>query len=156
MRIILGGLEYFCYEGLFYRAAADRYVVVPAPVGAVVMTVPEGAQPVIIDGTTYYMVNGATYMHTSMGYQVVPQPNVVVVNHPAPIIRPAVTVNVQQQSAPPAPIAVDNVFTVNIPTSKGGYTAVTLTRSGNGFIGPQGEYYTEFPRIDQLKVMYGK
>ena len=47
-------------------------------------------------------------------------------------------------------------FTVNIPNYKGSYTPVTLTRSGTGFIGPQGEYYPEFPKIKQLKEMYGK
>jgi hypothetical protein len=50
---------------------------------------------------------------------------------------------------------VDNVITVNIPNNKGGYSAVTLTRSGNGFIGPQGEYYPGFPKVSQLKLMYG-
>ena len=28
--------------------------------------------------------------------------------------------------------------------------------AGNGFIGPQGEFYPDFPRVEQLKVMYGK
>ena len=68
-------------------------------------------------------------------------------------------------SAPPAPTPAppaapatnpDDLFTVNIPNSQGTYTAVTLRRSGNGFVGPQGEFYTEFPRVEQLKAMYGK
>ena len=49
-----------------------------------------------------------------------------------------------------------DIFTVNIPNTRGGYTPVALKRSGSGFIGPQGEYYTEFPKVEQLKVMYGK
>jgi len=49
-----------------------------------------------------------------------------------------------------------NEFTVNIPNDHGGYTAVVIKRSANGFIGPQGEYYPEFPKVFQLKVMYGK
>ena len=47
-------------------------------------------------------------------------------------------------------------FTVNIPNQQGGYNAVVIRRSGNGFIGPQGEYYPEFPKIFQLEMMYGK
>jgi hypothetical protein len=47
-------------------------------------------------------------------------------------------------------------FTVNIPNSRGGYNAVVIKRSGNGFTGPQGEYYPEFPKIFQLEMMYGK
>lgn len=47
-------------------------------------------------------------------------------------------------------------FTVNIPNSKGGYTAITLKRSGSGYTGPQGEYYSDFPKVEQLRAMYGK
>jgi len=49
----------------------------------------------------------------------------------------------------------DDSFTINIPNSVGGYTSVVIKRSGDGFIGPQGEYYSVFPKISQLKVMYG-
>jgi hypothetical protein len=47
-------------------------------------------------------------------------------------------------------------FTVNIPNNRGGYTAVILRKSGNGFIGPQGEFYPDFPKVEQLKLMYAK
>ena len=50
----------------------------------------------------------------------------------------------------------DETFTVNIPNDKGGYTAVIIRRSGNGFVGPQGEFYSEFPRVSKLKIMYNK
>jgi len=53
------------------------------------------------------------------------------------------------------PPALTDVFTVNIPNGRGGYTAIVIRRSGNGFIGPQGEYYPEFPRVFQLKIIYG-
>ena len=159
LRIILGGLEFYYAEGMFYRAVADHYVVVPAPVGAVVTSVPAGCQPLIIEGTPHYLINGTTYVYTGVGYQVVPTPRVLVMQPPPPqdIVMPVIT-SVQTPAVPvPAPpSAADSVYTVNIPNSKGGYTAVTLTRSGNGFLGPQGEFYTEFPRIEQLKVMYGK
>ncbi len=56
--------------------------------------------------------------------------------------------------APPA--VQQNEFTVNIPNNHGGYTAVVIKRSGNGFTGPQGEFYPEFPKVSQLKIMYGK
>ncbi len=39
---------------------------------------------------------------------------------------------------------------------RGGYTAITLKKWGNGFIGPQGEYYSEHPTVEQLKTLYGK
>jgi hypothetical protein len=52
--------------------------------------------------------------------------------------------------------AQPDVFTVNIPNEHGGYTAVIIKRSANGFVGPQGEFYPEFPKVSQLKIMYGK
>ena len=66
---------------------------------------------------------------------------------------PVENANVAQAASP---VTQGEYFTVNIPNYKGGYSPVTLTRSGAGFIGPQGEYYPEFPKIKQLKEMYGK
>ncbi|MFA5143437.1 MAG: DUF6515 family protein [Candidatus Omnitrophota bacterium] len=153
IRLIMGGLEYYYWEGMFYRMMEGRYVIVSAPIGAVVTTIPQGSQPVIVDGIPYYNINGVTYMYTPQGYQVVPQPKTIIIKN----------YTVEEKTSAPATTAKGTVasnseesFTVNIPNSKGGYTAVTLKRSGNGFIGPQGEYYTEFPKIEQLKVMYGK
>jgi hypothetical protein len=150
LRLIMGGLEYFYWEGMFYRMTADRYIVVPAPVGAVVTAIPRGSQPVIIDGVPYFNINGVTYMYTSQGYQVVPQPKTIIIKNY--VSEEKVLTAAKGTTASNS----EDSFTVNIPNSKGDYTAVTLKRSGNGFAGPQGEYYTEFPRIEQLKVMYAK
>ena len=57
---------------------------------------------------------------------------------------------------PLLPPAQPDEFTVNIPNDHGGYTTILIRRSGNGFIGPQGEYYPQFPKVSQLKIMYGK
>ena len=59
----------------------------------------------------------------------------------------------------PAPAAqpqgqASGTVTINIPNTRGGYTAVALKRSGNGFIGPQGEYYSDNPTVEQLKTLY--
>lgn len=77
------------------------------------------------------------------------------VYQPVTVVQPA---PVQQVAPAPAPVnaETENSFTVNIPNDQGGYTVVTLKRSGNGFVGPQGEFYSEFPRIAQLKAMYAK
>lgn len=50
----------------------------------------------------------------------------------------------------------DETVTINIPNERGGYTAVVLTRSGKGFVGPQGEFYFGHPTVEQLKILYGK
>jgi hypothetical protein len=73
---------------------------------------------------------------------------------PPPVIvaEPAPTVVSQ---APTTTYSGDSV-TVNVPNSTGGYTSVVLKRSGNGYLGPQGEYYNEVPTTAQLQAMYGK
>ena len=178
VRLFIGGLEYYYWEGMFYRMATSGYVVVQAPVGAVVTAIPPGYQHVIVDGVPYYSINGVTYMQTAYGYyQVVPTPQVVVMSNAVPVPQSAVSVLPGNPPPPPpsdqkavatpaqenvpatqsaSPTKPDDVFTANIPNAKGTYTPVILKRSGNGFIGPQGEFYTEFPRVEQLKVMYGK
>ncbi|MBN1354076.1 MAG: hypothetical protein JW994_05375 [Candidatus Omnitrophica bacterium] len=45
---------------------------------------------------------------------------------------------------------------VNIPNSNGSYTSVTLRKYGNGYLGPQGEYYPAHPTVEDLSVLYGK
>ena len=46
-------------------------------------------------------------------------------------------------------------FTVNVPNSQGGYTALVIQSSGSGYVGPQGEYYSSFPSVPQLQATYG-
>ncbi|MBF0331838.1 MAG: glycine zipper 2TM domain-containing protein [Candidatus Omnitrophica bacterium] len=57
--------------------------------------------------------------------------------------------------AAPQPVAEES-FPINIPNPQGGYVTVTIKRSGTGFVGPQGEYYAEFPKVAQLQAMYVK
>ena len=76
-----------------------------------------------------------------------PPPVPVVVEQPAPVV-----VN----QAPPTTTYAGDSVTVNVPNSSGGYTAVVLKRSGNGYLGPQGEYYDQVPSVGQLQAMYGK
>lgn len=49
----------------------------------------------------------------------------------------------------------DESYTVNIPTSNGAYKTIILTRSGDTYIGPQGEHYGRFPTVVQLQAIYG-
>jgi len=75
-----------------------------------------------------------------------PGPQQVIVAQPAPVVVSQV---------PTTTYAGDTV-TVNVPNSNGGYTAIVLKRSGNGYVGPQGEYYDQIPTTAQLQAMYGK
>jgi len=81
--------------------------------------------------------------------EVIAQPSTVITTastYPTKVISPAQI----------TPTVMDNEITLNIPNAAGGYSAVLIKRSGKGFIGPQGEYYPEFPQVSVLKVLYGK
>jgi len=56
---------------------------------------------------------------------------------------------------PAAPVTLPEYFTINIPNSRGGYNSVIIKKSGDGYIGPNGEFYPEFPKIFQLQMKYG-
>jgi len=147
----IGGAEYYFGGGQYYQPGVGGYLVVPTPAGATLTELPPGAQQVLIGDTLCYLVNGVTYRKTVYGYEVMPPPAMVVqqvVTSPPP----AVVV----ETPPASPVASNAVVIVNIPNAKGAYIPVMLKRSGTNFIGPQGELYTEFPRIEQLKLQYGK
>lgn len=141
--IVIGGRDYFYRDGFYYRHEPNGYVIVPAPIGARVVQIPFDRQIVYINGEKYYYSNGVYYVYTTSGYEVVPQPmHQVKVNQTVQVYQGAGVQTVQES------------FTVNVPNNRGGYTAVIISRQGEGFVGPQGEYYDKFPNIEQLKVMY--
>ncbi|MBF0493714.1 MAG: hypothetical protein HQL28_01115 [Candidatus Omnitrophica bacterium] len=128
-------------------------------VGAIAASLPPYYTTVYVGGVPYYYYDGIYYRPCPAGYVVVPAPAPV----PAALVEPMPVVIQQTQPAAPQesvnaaqPAAQGESFTVNVPNYKGGYTPITLTRSGSGFTGPQGEYYAEFPKIKQLKEMYGR
>jgi hypothetical protein len=139
---------YYEYDSpYYYPYRTTTYVVTPPP-PTVVTSIPADYEIVSVNGVTYYVSNGAYYIYNGYGYQLV-----------SPPVTPTTTVT---NLAPPAEVNApnegnqQNVFTINIPNDEGNYTPVTLKRSGNGFVGPQGEFYNEFPSIAQLKLMYGR
>jgi len=140
--ISVGGSHYHYHNGHYYRKRAhNKYVVVEAPIGACIARLPRGYQKVYIDGRRYYTYDDVYYKHTPDGYEVVHDPS----NY----------YYAKKERRNNYTSYKNETFTINIPTHDGGYIPVTLTRKGDGFIGPQGEYYDEFPKIAQLKVMYG-
>jgi len=150
--------RYYYYDGLYYTKIGGNFVHVPPPIGAVVTAIPPEFKPVVINGITYYTDNGIYYIYTRYGYQVVPQPVTAlpaqtVVTQPVPA---AATAGVQTELPATVTTATEESFTVNIPNDKGGFTPVMIKRSGAGFVGPQGEFYAEFPKVAQLQAMYGK
>lgn len=108
-------------------------------IGAIAETLPPRYTTVVVSGVPYYYYDNVYYRaYPSGGYVVVP----------APVTTSAVVVNATPE------VVQQDVFTVNIPDSRGGYVPVILKKAKNGFIGPQGEFYPEFPSVEQLRLMY--
>lgn len=74
--------QYHYDQGVYYTESNDGYVVVAAPVGATISTLPEGSQTVVInETTTNYYYGGTYYEQSDGGYTVVPPTAGTVVEH---------------------------------------------------------------------------
>lgn len=79
---------------------------------------------------------------------------------PPVVVYPPVVRHVVVEPSPPvvirAPLPVEeSTIAVWITNSNGSKTSVRLTRQGPWYVGPRGEYYTEMPTNEQLRVVYG-
>ena len=109
------------------------------------------------DNLGYYYPYYPSYYETGVlvSSPVVETPEVIV--QPSTIVTTASTYSTTEISPVQiTPTAGDDDITLNIPNKTGGYSAVLIKKSGNGFIGPQGEFYPEFPKVSVLKVLYAK
>lgn len=89
-----------------------------------------------------------------------PRIETVVVRPPAvQVVYPPVERQVVIEHAPvvavKAPVVEASTIAVWITNSNGSRTSVQLTREGPWYVGPRGEYYTEMPTNEQLRVVYG-
>lgn len=82
-------------------------------------------------------------------------------HHDVVVVRPPVVERVIVEPQPPiivqtpAPVVVEGTVEVWITNSNGSRTSVKLTREGSWYVGPRGEYYSEMPTNEQLRVVYG-
>jgi hypothetical protein len=127
-------------------------VVAALTIGAIVMALPPRSTMVVVGGVPYYYYDNVYYRPYSGGYVVVPapvvtQPIIVAPQYVQPVVQTAPGIVVPSQGP--------ELVTINVPNSRGGYTPITLKRVGNGFVGPQGEYYSEHPTVEELRTLYG-
>jgi hypothetical protein len=73
-RVLVNSLEYFFFDGFFYRPHANGYVVVDAPIGAVITQLPRFSQLVYWHKLPYYAIGNTYYRPHHKGYVVVPDP----------------------------------------------------------------------------------
>jgi hypothetical protein len=82
----------------------------------------------------------------------VPIPPAPAVQAPAPIAAPAVPA----APAPDLAKAEIDSYEIHIPNDNGSFMLITLKKTDKGFIGPQGEFYSDHPTVEQLKQRYIK
>lgn len=73
-RVIVNAAEYFHFDGFFYRPSRQGYVVVDAPIGAVIASLPRVSRIDRWRGQPYYIVGNTFYRRHPHGYVVVPNP----------------------------------------------------------------------------------
>lgn len=76
VRIVVGGLPYYYYSGVYYRYIDSAYIVVQAPIGALVHELPVGFIAFSLGAFTYFYVNEIYYLwdDDQQGYVVVKKP----------------------------------------------------------------------------------
>jgi hypothetical protein len=143
-----GGGRYYYRGDRWYRSGSFWFGagVTALAIGAIASSLPPRHETIIVGGVPYYYYGNEYFRPCPTGYVVVPPPV------PAPVV---VSAPLNAPFAQPLVQGAETVV-VNIPNSNGSYTAVTLIKRGNGYVGPQGEYYPENPTVEQLKTMYGK
>lgn len=119
----------------------------PRPI--IITSIPYGCRKVRVDGRHYYTYNDTYYIEVAGGYQIVDRPHGRYSDDDRDRDDDNEDYRHRQNRG-------GDGLTVNIPNRNGGYTAVTLKRSGSGYTGPQGEYYSDFPKVEQLREMYEK
>ena len=140
-----GGRHYYRDGGWYRHGWFGLDIAVSAlAIGALIDSLPPRHTTVVVAGTPYYYYDNYYYQsYPYGGYVVVPPPAL------------AQPVAVMPQQVQPQP-QIHEISTINIPNARGGYTAVTLKKAGTGYVGPQGEYYSDNPTVEQLKILYGK
>lgn len=139
--------HYYYRGNHWYRSGSfwGRTIVSGLIAGAIVASLPPRTRTVYVSNAPYYY-DGVYYFRPCPGGYVVVEPSFV---QPSPVI-------IQEQPVQIVQSQNTNVVVINIPNIYGGYSPVTLIRQGNGYIGPQGEYYRNNPTVEQLRALYGR
>ncbi len=141
------GNAYYYRRGEYYRRSPRGYAVVPAPIGAVIPTLPDQHRTMLINGITYHEYDGVYYRGGPSGYTVVPIAQATSATTGAPVFS----------TDPVGSAVAQSTAVINVPNKNGSYTPVTLQLASSGmYIGPQGEVYPNLPTAQQLQSMYGK
>jgi hypothetical protein len=73
-RLNFGRNEYYYYEGYFYQPNQNGYMLIDAPVGAIVITLPRLHHRIKQRGVDYYVAGDTYYTRHQKGYRVADNP----------------------------------------------------------------------------------
>jgi hypothetical protein len=118
------------YYGGYHNAYPYNYITVETPVVRTVTTV--------------------THVHDTVTQQ--QSPTSAIPKDQAQPARPLAS-TLKDTLALQQPIIGDTT-TIYVPNSAGRFTAVKLVAHGNGYTGPQGEFYPHSPTVAQLRALY--
>jgi len=125
--------KYYYNNGHFYRPGifGFKFSISTPPLGVTVSSLPFGCGIRMVKNTEYYYYKGVYYKRSPLGY-VVSDPGIITGNS----------------------LAGKESVVINVPDLRGGFVAIALNRFSNGFVGPQGEYYSMLPTSAQLRLRY--
>lgn len=84
--ILYGGISYLFHNGIYYQKRPSGFVVVRAPIGAIITTLPIGFITFLVGGSTYFYYAGVYYQQIPSGYVVVEAPPGAVVVEEPPVV----------------------------------------------------------------------
>jgi len=70
-RVVYKNVSYYRNKGVWYIKKRNKYVVVKAPIGARITTLPIGYKKIRIKGVTYYRYKGVFYKRTGRKFIIV-------------------------------------------------------------------------------------
>jgi hypothetical protein len=80
IRLVIGALDYYYVDGLFYRPYAQGYISAQIPIGTVLTTLPQGYRVVLLGDRLYYALGGSYFVETQGGYQAIANPGATEIN----------------------------------------------------------------------------
>lgn len=73
-RVIVGNRDYYFFDGYFYRPFQNKYHIVDAPIGAIVLSLPRLHFSLQWDGLNFFIAGNTYYRRHPKGYIVVRNP----------------------------------------------------------------------------------
>jgi hypothetical protein len=161
--VMIGGIPYYYYGGVYYRPCSDGFVVVEQPVAVTTTVTKYKTDTVVVQSEPT-----ATAAPTAINVSATKTADLSYSGTEEETVSGSTTGNISQVSASKSVSGLSNssgssvkngkysedTVTINVP-SNSGYVPVKLIKKSRGYVGPQGEFYPDHPTIAQLKALYG-